>query len=66
VLVISAAQLLPGHVAQVDRNDAPDTMFECYGLAVRSRFVLRFYDRVLASSALAPFFADTDMQRRVD
>ena len=44
-----------------------DTMFERYGgLAFVSRFVLSFYDRVLASVRLTPFFADTDMQRLVE
>ena len=43
------------------------TMFERYGgLAFISRVVLNFYDRVLASARLAPFFADTDMQRLVE
>jgi hemoglobin len=42
-------------------------MFERYGgLAFVSRLVLGFYDRVLASARLAPFFADTDMQRLVE
>jgi len=41
-------------------------MFEQYGgLAFLSRVVLNFYDRVLASVRLAPFFADVDMQRLV-
>ena len=45
----------------------PSTMFERYGgLAFISRVVLNFYDRVLASVRLAPFFADTDMQRLVE
>jgi hemoglobin len=45
----------------------PDTMFERYGgLAFVTRLVLTFYDRVLASAPLAPFFVDTDMQRLVD
>jgi hemoglobin len=45
----------------------PDTMFERYGgLAFVTRFVLSFYDRVFASVGLAPFFADTDMQRLVE
>src|SRR5262245_13156285 len=45
----------------------PDTMFERYGgVAFVTRLVLAFYDRVLASSLLAPFFANTDMQRLVD
>ena len=44
-----------------------DTMFERYGgLPFVSRFVLSFYDRVLASAELAPFFADVDMQRLVE
>ena len=42
-------------------------MFERYGgLPFVSRFVLSFYDRVLASAELAPFFADVDMQRLVE
>jgi hemoglobin len=45
----------------------PDTMFERYGgLPFVTRFVLSFYDRVLASVRLAPFFAETDMQRLVE
>jgi hemoglobin len=45
----------------------PDTMFERYGgLAFVTRFVLSFYDRVLTSVRLAPFFADSDMQRLVE
>jgi hemoglobin len=45
----------------------PDTMFERYGgLPFVTRFVLSFYDRVLASIRLAPFFANTDMQRLVE
>ena len=42
-------------------------MFERYGgLAFVTRFVLSFYDRVLASTRLAPFFANSDMQRLVE
>ncbi|HKS61832.1 MAG TPA: group 1 truncated hemoglobin [Xanthobacteraceae bacterium] len=42
-------------------------MFEQYGgLAFLSRVVLSFYDRVLGSVRLAPFFADVDMQRLVE
>jgi hemoglobin len=45
----------------------PDTMFERYGgFAFVTRFVLSFYDRVLASAGLARFFADTDMARLVE
>lgn len=45
----------------------PDTMFTRYGgLAFVSRFVLSFYDRVLASGTLTPFFAHVDMQRLVE
>ena len=44
----------------------PDPMFERYGeLPFVTRFVLSFYARVLASSGLASFFADADMQRLV-
>jgi hemoglobin len=43
------------------------TMFERYGgIAFVTRFVLLFYDRVLASAALAPYFAEVDMRRLVD
>jgi hemoglobin len=42
-------------------------MFERYGgFAFISRVVLNFYDRVLASARLAPFFANTDMQRLIE
>lgn len=44
-----------------------DTMFERYGgFPFISRVVLRFYDRVLDSARLAPFFANVDMQRLVE
>jgi truncated hemoglobin YjbI len=39
----------------------PGTMFERYGgIAFVTRFVLSFYDRVLTSATIAPFFADVD------
>lgn len=42
-------------------------MFDRYGgLEFVSRLVLSFYDRVLASVRLTPFFADSDMQRLVE
>jgi hemoglobin len=42
-------------------------MFDRYGgLTFVSRLVLNFYDRVLASARLTPFFAETDMQRLVE
>lgn len=42
-------------------------MFERYGgFAFISRVVLAFYDRVLDSARLAPFFAEVDMQRLVE
>jgi hemoglobin len=45
----------------------PDPMFERDGgLAFVPRFVLSFSDRVLASVCLAPFFANSDMQRLVE
>jgi hemoglobin len=45
----------------------PNTMFERYGgFGFISRIVLNFYDRVLASARLAPFFADIDMQRLIE
>jgi truncated hemoglobin YjbI len=45
----------------------PGTMFERYGgIAFVTRFVLSFYDRVLTSATIAPFFADVDMRRLVD
>jgi len=44
-----------------------ETMFERYGgLPFVTRLTLRFYDRVLASGRLAPFFANSDMQRLVE
>jgi hemoglobin len=44
-----------------------NTMFERYGgFPFISRVVLRFYDRVLESARLAPFFANIDMQRLVE
>jgi len=45
----------------------PGTMFERYGgIAFVTRFVLSFYDRVMTSATIAPFFADVDMRRLVD
>lgn len=42
-------------------------MFERYGgVKFVMRFTLRFYDRVLASVRLAPFFANTNMQELVE
>jgi hemoglobin len=42
-------------------------MFQRYGgFAFISRVVLAFYDRVLDSARLAPYFADVDMQRLVE
>jgi hemoglobin len=42
-------------------------MFERYGgFPFISRVVLSFYDRVLDSARLAPFFASVDMQRLVE
>lgn len=51
--------------SEISREMAtPDTMFERYGgLQFVTRLVLNFYDRVLDSVRLAPFFANTDMQR---
>src|SRR5262249_18419391 len=44
-----------------------NTMFERYGgLPFVTRFVLGFYDRVLASPGLSPYFANVDMQRLVE
>jgi hemoglobin len=44
-----------------------DTMFERYGgLPFVTRFVLSFYDRVLACLRLAPFFENCDMQQLVE
>ena len=58
---------LGGHLAKSTGMLTPDTMFERYGgLAFVTRFVLSFYDRVLASVRLAPFFANSDMQRLVE
>ena len=43
------------------------SMFERYGgVKFVMRFTLRFYDRVLASTRLAPFFAKTNMQELVE
>ena len=43
------------------------TMFERYGgFPFISRVVLNFYDRVLGSARLAPFFANVDLQRLVE
>ena len=43
------------------------SMFERYGgVKFVMRFTLQFYDRVLASVRLAPFFADTNMQELVE
>ena len=45
----------------------PDTMFERYGgVQFVTRLVLNFYDRVLDSVRLAPFFANTRMERLVE
>ena len=42
-------------------------MFERYGgVKFVMRFTLQFYDRVLASARLAPFFAKTNMQELVE
>jgi hemoglobin len=58
---------LAGHLAKSTSMLTPNTMFERYGgLAFVTRFVLSFYDRVLASTRLAPFFANSDMQRLVE
>src|SRR5215470_2993825 len=65
-LIISTMRLA-GHLAKKSTDmPTPDTMFERYGLAFVTRFVLSFYERVLASVRLAPFFADSDMQRLVE
>ena len=43
------------------------TMFERYGgFAKVSRIVSEFYDRVLDSPVLSPYFAGTDMRRLID
>ena len=43
------------------------TIFERYGgFASVSRIVMTFYDRILDSSVLSPYFANTDMKRLVD
>jgi hemoglobin len=43
------------------------TRFEKYGgFAKVSRFVSTFYDKVLDSPTLAPYFADADMRRLID
>ncbi len=44
-----------------------ETMFQRYGGLDRvSDLVMRFYDRVLASERLAPFFQGIDMRRLVE
>ena len=43
------------------------TMFERYGgFSVVSKIVSSFYDRVLDSEKLAPYFENTDMRRQID
>ena len=43
------------------------SMFERYGgFANVSRVVSAFYDKVIESRILAPYFADTDMKRLID
>ena len=43
------------------------TIFErCGGFAHVSRVVLSFYDKVLDSPDLSPYFANTDMRRLID
>ena len=43
------------------------TMFERYGgFASVSKLVMSFYDKVLDSEILEPYFANTDMRRLVD
>ena len=43
------------------------TMFERYGgFASVSRVVMSFYDKILSSPLVGPYFADTDMKRLVD
>jgi len=43
------------------------SMFERYGgFSVVSRIVSSFYDRVLDSDNLAPYFEGTDMRRQID
>ena len=44
-----------------------ETMFERYGgFAKVSRIVSSFYDRVLESPIMSPYFASTDMKRLID
>ena len=44
-----------------------ETMFERYGGFARvSRVVSSFYERVLESPSLAPYFAGIDMRRQID
>ncbi len=50
-----------------DRVMAAETIFERYGgFAKISRVVSAFYDRVLDSPLLAPYFAGVDMRRQID
>lgn len=49
------------------RRTMPTTMFERYGgFASVSKLVMAFYDKVLDSEILEPYFAGTDMRRLVD
>jgi hemoglobin len=62
-VTVSTARISTKLIAMTE----PGTMFERYGgLAFVTRFVLSFYDRVLDSTVLAPFFANADMRRLVD
>lgn len=48
-------------------DDMAQTLFQKYGgFAALSKLVLAFYDRLLDSPRLAPYFADTDMRTLVD
>lgn len=43
------------------------TMFERYGgFAQVSRVVMSFYNKILSSTLLAPYFSHTDMKRLID
>ena len=43
------------------------TIFERYGgFSKVSKVVMSFYDKILNSSILAPYFAKTDMKRLID
>jgi hemoglobin len=66
-MAATAPSRIAGTAGQSTGMQMHDSMFERYGgLPFVTRLILRFYDRVLASVRLAPFFANSDMQRLVE